>query len=73
LDELISEALTLQEAPPLFRMVHLYKLLCGVTFDHSLSPNALPLRACLWQKTGKTIMEQCEGSLLCEATVDYGV
>ena len=32
LDKLIPEALPLLEAPPLFRLVHLYKLLCGGTF-----------------------------------------
>jgi len=73
LDKLISEVLPLPEAPPVVRSVHLYKLLCGVIFDHSSSSNTLPLRECLWQKTGKTIMEQFEGSFLGDATVDYGV
>jgi len=73
LDKLITEVLPLLEAPPAVRLVHLYKLLCGVTFDGSSSTNALPVSACLWQKTGKTIMELCEGRFLGEATVDYGV
>ena len=62
LDKLITDALPLLEAPTAVRSVHLYKLQCGVTFDRSSSSNDLPVSACLWQKTGKTIMEQCEGS-----------
>jgi len=34
-DKHIPEALPLLEAPPAVRSVHLYKLLCGVTFDRS--------------------------------------
>ena len=63
LDKFITEALSLLEAPPVVRLVHLYKLLCGVTFDRSSYSNALLLRVCLRQEIGKTRMEQCEGVL----------
>jgi len=56
LDKLIPEALPLLEAPPAVRLVHLYKLLCGGTFGHSSSSNALPLTVCLRQETVKTGM-----------------
>jgi hypothetical protein len=39
LDKLIPEALPLLEALPVVRLVHLYKLLGGVTFDRSSSSN----------------------------------
>jgi len=53
--------------------VHLYKLLCGVTFDLSLSSIDLLLRAFLWQETGKTLMKQCDGIFAGDAPVHYGV
>ena len=73
LDNLIPEALPLLEAPPAVRSVHLYKLLRGVTFDRSSSPNALPLTVCLRQETGKTGMEQCAGSFVGDAPAECGV
>ena len=73
MDKLIPEALPLLEAPLVVRLVHLYKLLCGVTFDRSLSSQALALRMCLRQETGKTRMEECEKSFVADALVEYGV
>jgi len=73
LDKLIPEALPLLEAPPAVRSVRLCKLLCGVTFDRSSFSNALPVRVCLRQETGKTRMERCEGSFVVDAPVERGV
>jgi len=61
MDKFITEALPLLEAPPAVRSVHLYKLLCGVNFDRSSSSNALPLRVCLGQETGKNVMDPLRG------------
>jgi len=72
-DKLITEALPLLEALPAVRSVHLYKLLCGVTFDRSSSSNAFPLRVCLRKETEKTLMELCEGSCVVYAPVGCGV
>jgi hypothetical protein len=72
-DKLIPEELPLLEAPPVVRLVHLYKLLCGGTFDRSSSSNVLPLRVCLRQKTGKTRIEPCEGSFVADAPAECGV
>ena len=73
MDKLIAEILPLLEAPTAVRSVHLYKLLCGVTFDRSSSSNDLPLSAFLGQETGKTRMEQCEGSFGAEPPAECGV
>jgi hypothetical protein len=53
--------------------VHLYKLLCGGTFDRSSSSNALPLTVCLRQETVKTGMQQCEGSFVADAPAKCAV
>ena len=66
LDKLIPETLPLLEAPPAVRLVHLYMLLCGGTFDRSSSSNALPLTVCLRQETVKIGMQQCEGSFVAD-------
>jgi hypothetical protein len=71
LDKLIPATLPLLEAPPLVRLVHLYKLLCGVTFDRS-SSNALLLRVCLRQETVKTRIQPCEGSFVADAPAECG-
>jgi len=73
LDNLIPEALPLPEAPPAVRLVHLYKLLCGGTFDRSSSSKALPLTVCLRQETVKTGMEQCEGNFVADAPAECAV
>jgi hypothetical protein len=73
LDKLIAGVLPLPETPPAVRSVNLYKLLCGGTFDRSSSSNASPLSAFLRQGTGKTIMEQCEGSFVTDAPAECGV
>ena len=73
LDKLIPEALPLPEAPPAVRLVHLYKLLCGGTFDRSSPSNALPLTVCLRQETVKTGIEQCEGSFVADAPAECAV
>ena len=73
LDKLIPEALPLLEAPPAVRLVHLYKLLCGGTFDRSSSSNALPLTVCLRQETVKTGMQHCEGSFVVDAPAECAV
>ena len=70
LDKFIPEALPLLKANPAGRLVHLYKLLCGLTFDRSSSSNALPLRVCLRHETGKTRKERCEGSFVIDAPVE---
>jgi hypothetical protein len=72
-DKLIPEALQLLEAPSVVRLVHLYKLLCGVTFDSSSSSNALTLRVFLRQETGKTRIEPCEGCFVTETAVECGL
>jgi len=72
LDKLIPEALPLLEAPPVVRLVHLYKLLCGVNFDRSSSSNALPLRVCLRQETEKKNWHGAV-SFVADTSVDYGV
>jgi hypothetical protein len=71
LDKLIPEDFL--EAPPVVRLVHLYKLLCGVTFDRSSSSNALPLRVCLRQETVKTSIVPCEGIFVADTPVECGV
>ena len=73
LDKLIPEALPLPEATPVVRFVHLYKLLCGGTFDRSSSSNALPLTVCLRQETVKTGMQQREGSFVADAPAECAV
>ena len=73
MDKLIPDALPLFEAPPVVRLVHLYKLLCAISFDRFSSSNALPLRAFLKQETGKPSMEPCEGSFVADATTECGV
>ena len=73
MDKLISVALPLLGARPAVRLVHLYKLLCGGTFDRSSSSNALPLTLCLRQETVKTGMQQCEGSFVADAPAECAV
>ena len=70
MDKLIPEAFPLLEVPPAVHLVHLYKLLCGGTFDRSSSSNALPLTVCLRQGTVKTGMQQCEGSFVADAPAE---
>jgi hypothetical protein len=72
-DKLNPEALPLLESPTIVRLVHLYKLLCGVTFGSSSSSNALPLRVCLRQETVKIRMQQCEGSFVTDAPAECAV
>ena len=73
LDKLIPEALPRLEAPPVVWLVHLYKLLCGVTFDRSSSSNVSPHREFLRQETVKTGTEQCEWSFMADQPSEFGV
>jgi len=73
LDKLIPEELPLLEAPPVVRLVHLYNLLCGVTFDRSPTSNVLPLRVCLRQETGTIGIEQSERTFVADAPAEFGV
>ena len=73
MDKLIPEALPLLEAPPVVRLVHLYKLLCSVNFDRSSSSKDLPLRAYLRHETGKTRIESCEESFVTDEPAECGV
>ena len=49
--------------------MHLYKLLCAISFDRSSSSNALHIRVFLRKKTVKTRIERCEGSFVADAPV----
>ena len=63
LDKLIAETLPLLEAPPVVCLVHLQKLLCGVTFDCSSSSNASPLIVLLRQGVKKLARSSEKGVL----------
>jgi hypothetical protein len=52
--------------------VHLYKLLCGVTFDRSSSSKALPVRVCLRQEIVKIRMQQSERRFVADDLVERG-
>ena len=73
MDKLIPEALPLLEKPPVVRLVHLYKLLRGVTFACSLSSNALTFRVFLGQERVKTPMKTCVEIFETDAPVERGV
>jgi len=72
LDKLIPGALLL-EAPPVARSVHLQKLLCGVTFYLSHTFKRFTSQRVLMAGHRKTRIEECEGSFVADATVDFGV
>jgi hypothetical protein len=69
----IPEALPSLEAPLVVCLVHLYKLLCGITFDRSSYSIALPLRLSLRQEKVKTGMEKTERIFVADAPVERGV
>jgi hypothetical protein len=54
LDKLIPVALPLLEAPPVVCLVHLYKLLCGITLIVPTSSNALSPKGFLKQESKKS-------------------
>jgi hypothetical protein len=55
-DKFIPEALPLLEAPPVARLVHLYKLLHGVSFARSSSSKVLPLIVSLREEKKQEIL-----------------
>jgi hypothetical protein len=74
LDKLITEAIPLLEEPPVVCLVHLYKLLCGVTFDRSHI-----FKCCNSQgvvKAGnskKNLMDYCVRSFVSDTPVECSV
>jgi hypothetical protein len=72
LDKLIPGALLL-EAPPVARSVHLQKLLCGVTFYLSHTFKPFTSQRVLMAGQRQTRIEECEESIVADATVDFGV
>ena len=72
LDKLIAETLPLLEAPPVVCLVHLQKLLCGVTVDCSSSLNNLPLKVLFRQETRNIPMVPCVWSFVADAPAECG-
>ena len=67
------EALPLLEAPSVVRLVHLQKLLCGLTVDCSSSSKASLLKIFFGQEIEKIRMEPCDGSFVAHAPVECGI